>query len=68
MKKLFDFKCPHCGAEDERLVKYEDLQFQYCHTCETLMEKQLSTPACSLQGMDWYKPSAVQNQVEKLKK
>jgi putative FmdB family regulatory protein len=31
---IFRYKCPHCGNEEERIVKFKDRDEQLCYKCE----------------------------------
>ena len=33
----YDYRCPNCGASDERFVKVTERLHQYCGECESLL-------------------------------
>lgn len=53
---IFEFKCPDCGNEEERLTKFDVVAI----TCECggLKKKQISLPLIMLDGTDPSLPGA----------
>ena len=56
MLLMFNFKCPHCHNEFERLV-HKDAVHVTCYNCNKIANKALSTPSFVVPG--GYNPKKV---------
>jgi len=38
----FDYVCPDCGHEEERFVKKEDMDFQFCGSMDKMLHRPMT--------------------------
>jgi len=52
---FYEYKCTHCGHEEEVLQKVSDKPLKKCSECgKSTMKKQVSAAAFRLKGSGWY--------------
>lgn len=53
---IYEYRCPDCGHEFERIQSFRDDPIKDCPKCEgTGVKKKISLSAFSLKGSGWYK-------------
>jgi len=53
---IYEYRCPDCGHEFERIQSFRDDPIKDCPECEgTGVKKKISLSAFSLKGGGWYK-------------
>jgi putative FmdB family regulatory protein len=53
---IYEYRCPDCGYEFERIQSFKDDPITDCPTCESdRVKKKISLSAFSLKGSGWYK-------------
>jgi len=50
---IVDLRCNHCGNEEERMVKYSELESQTCNVCDSLMERQYTVSDAGAKGLQF---------------
>ncbi|MCB0044276.1 MAG: zinc ribbon domain-containing protein [Caldilineaceae bacterium] len=52
---IYEFVCPNCGCEFEKIVSFSDTATPVCPQCgEQHVERQVSRPAIHFKGSGWY--------------
>ena len=53
---IYEYRCPDCGYEFERIQSFRDDPITECPQCESdQVKKKISLSAFSLKGSGWYK-------------
>jgi putative FmdB family regulatory protein len=53
---IYEYRCPDCGYEFEKIQSFSDDPIKACPTCESQdVRKKISLSAFSLKGSGWYK-------------
>jgi putative FmdB family regulatory protein len=53
---IYEYRCPDCGHEFERIQSFSDAPITVCPECEgEQVKKKISLSAFSLKGSGWYK-------------
>ena len=52
---IYAYKCPKCEVEEERLSSIEARDYQYCNSCNSLLERLISPVSFRLKGEGWAK-------------
>ena len=53
---IYEYRCPDCGYEFEKIQSFSDDPVKQCPTCESQdVRKKISLSAFSLKGSGWYK-------------
>jgi putative FmdB family regulatory protein len=50
---LYEYHCPQCNEESERVLSIKDESYQTCNTCGTDLTKLISPCTFRLKGAGW---------------